>query len=109
MLEGSVCRFFALADIRKESLIDRFPVLCLKYFIDVLLLLLQMPLLLSKPFLTIADLIRHSLAQGWKSELRLFFKAAADEDCLEDRVSFFEVMLRLVEKVRVIVAEAMKA
>lgn len=38
----------------------------------------------------------------------MLFEAATDKDCFENRVSLFEVMLRLVEKVRVGVAEAME-
>lgn len=62
MLDGPICIFFEFADIRKEGLIDRLPVFRLKDFIDILLLLLQMPLLFSKPFLSIADLVGHCLA-----------------------------------------------
>lgn len=38
----------------------------------------------------------------------MFFEAAAYEDCFENRKSFFEVMLRFVEKIGVCVTETMK-
>ena len=38
----------------------------------------------------------------------MLLEAAADEDCFEDRVSFFEVVLRLVEEIRVGVAKTME-
>ena len=62
MLDGPICRFFEPADIGKEGLIDGLPILRLKDFIDVLLLLLQMPLFFPEPFLTITDLVGHRLA-----------------------------------------------
>lgn len=62
MLDGPICIFFELADIRKECLIDRLPVFRLKDFIDILFLLLQMPLLFSKSFLSIAYFVGHCLA-----------------------------------------------